>query len=388
MPRRVSIGSLFVLVLTLTLGASQLWAEQATYQVSATIAVGGGPNGVAANPTTNRVYVANNADDTVSVIDARTYAVVATVPVGSAPVGVGVNPATNRVYVANAGRVIAPGTVSVIDGATNAVIATIATDQNPFAVAVNPVTNRVYVTNNFGTAGDVGDGILSVIDGSLNVVIDRVHVGVNPSGVAADSSTNRIYVAMYGFAGGSVLQVIDGASNAIVDTIGTTGPPWLADVNSQTHRVYVTQCGPFCDSTDVDVIDPEDGPIGPVFVGSNPYGVAVNSITNLVFASTSDGMVSVIDGSSDGVIQTIAVGPLPQGIGFNPATLSAFVANGGDGTVSVLSLFAGSPGAEDCHDASISSLARAYRGISKAALALRLSSVSALQAAVTAYCGQ
>ncbi|NJN66557.1 MAG: hypothetical protein HC884_07500, partial [Chloroflexaceae bacterium] len=46
-------------------------------------------------------YVANFADDTVSVIDTSTNTVVATVAVGNTPVGVAVNPAGTRVYVTN-----------------------------------------------------------------------------------------------------------------------------------------------------------------------------------------------------------------------------------------------------------------------------------------------
>src|SRR5579862_5906253 len=137
-------------LLVSVLGAGQLWAAPpANYRVSATISVGSSPNGVAVNPATNRIYVANRADNTVSVIDGRTYAVVATVPVGPGPAGVAVNPATNRVYVANSTNAIDVGSVTVIDGSTNAVIATIPVDLVPNFIAVNPVTNRVYVTNVF-----------------------------------------------------------------------------------------------------------------------------------------------------------------------------------------------------------------------------------------------
>lgn len=45
-----------------------------------------------------------------------------TVPVGQTPYGVAVNPETNKIYVAN----YSPGTVSVIDGSTNTVVSTLA----------------------------------------------------------------------------------------------------------------------------------------------------------------------------------------------------------------------------------------------------------------------
>ena len=53
------------------------------------------------NPTTNRIYVCNYGDKTVSVLDGSTNTVLATVPVGDGPAGIAVNPATNRVYVSN-----------------------------------------------------------------------------------------------------------------------------------------------------------------------------------------------------------------------------------------------------------------------------------------------
>ena len=79
---------------------------------SPTISVGIGPNGVAVNPSTNTVYVANDAGNSVSVINGSTNTVTATVSVGSFPNSVAVNPSTNTVYVANAND----NSVSVING--------------------------------------------------------------------------------------------------------------------------------------------------------------------------------------------------------------------------------------------------------------------------------
>ena len=58
--------------------------DAATGTVTATIPVGGNPDGVAVDPA-GTVYVTNNGDDTVSVIDAATRTVTATIPVGTEP---------------------------------------------------------------------------------------------------------------------------------------------------------------------------------------------------------------------------------------------------------------------------------------------------------------
>lgn len=62
-----------------------------------------GGSGIAVNPTTGHVFVANSARDTVTVFDGPTSTVLATVAVGDDPGMLGVNPVTNRVYVSNRG---------------------------------------------------------------------------------------------------------------------------------------------------------------------------------------------------------------------------------------------------------------------------------------------
>ena len=81
--------------------------------------------------------------------------VVKTINVGKSPDGVAVNPNTNMVYVANAYS----NMTSVIDSSTNTLVTTIAVGNSPSAVAVNPNTKMVYVVN-------YNDNTVSVIDGS------------------------------------------------------------------------------------------------------------------------------------------------------------------------------------------------------------------------------
>ena len=85
------------------------------------------PWGVAVNPATNRVYVANMGSGTVAVVDGAVDRVVATIPVGLHPAQLAVNPETNRVYVANRRS----ASVSVVDGAADRVVATIPVGELP-----------------------------------------------------------------------------------------------------------------------------------------------------------------------------------------------------------------------------------------------------------------
>src|SRR5262249_13514723 len=71
------------------------------YSYMKNVTVGKFPVNLAGNPVTDKIYVANRYDNTVSVIDGKTSTVVKTVPVGTYPVGVGINPVTDMIYVTN-----------------------------------------------------------------------------------------------------------------------------------------------------------------------------------------------------------------------------------------------------------------------------------------------
>ncbi len=116
------------------------------------------PCAVAINATTSRAYVANYADDTVTVIDLKRHVPVATIKVGKQPQALAVDEERNTVYVANRHG----DSVTVIDGASNQAIETVSAGQNPYAIAVDAKTGAAF-------AADSGEPAYTVIE------IDRPH---------------------------------------------------------------------------------------------------------------------------------------------------------------------------------------------------------------------
>jgi YVTN family beta-propeller protein len=116
------------------------------------------PCALAVDSSTGRVYAANYASNSVTVIDGASNSVVATVSVGTRPQAVAVDSATHRVYVANTHD----NTVTAIDGVTNSVVATIKVGSEPYAIAVDSATDIVFVAN---MAGPVIGPRPIVIDG-------------------------------------------------------------------------------------------------------------------------------------------------------------------------------------------------------------------------------
>ena len=71
-------------------------------------------------------------------------------------------------------------------------------------------------------------------------------------------------------------------------------------------------------------------------VGSDPFGVAVNPTTNVVYVTNGSGnSVSVINGATNTVTATIDVGD-PGAVAVNPTTNVVYVANFSDNSISVI----------------------------------------------------
>jgi len=284
------------------------------------IAVGSKPWAVAVNPKTNRVYVANEGDGTVSVIDGDTAAVVATIPVGYMPWAVAVNPDTNRIYVANGGD----NSVSVIDGASDTVATTFAVGDRPKGVTVSPRTNRVYVAN-------AGSDDMTVIDGANNEVLAAVPVGQEPSAIAVNSESERVYVAnLHSFS----VSVIDGAAGTVMDTLPVGDAPQAVAVNTETDLVYVANG----ESASVSVIDgASDTVVDTVPVGTGPLSVAVDPNADRVYVvNAAESTVSVVEAATARVVATIPVDGMPWAVAVNPETNCIYVAQRHNNTVLVI----------------------------------------------------
>jgi YVTN family beta-propeller protein len=296
-------------------------ATNATTRI--TVAVGSNPRAIAVNPVTNKIYVAcykwYSTDGSVTVIDGATNMSTSTVDAWYHPDALAVNTVTNRIYVAS----LDGSYVTVIDGATNGT-ATVATGTKPWAVAVNPVTNKIYVAN-------YNSNNVTVIDGATNTTT-TVGTGTGPYAVAVNPVSNKIYVANYNSVS-NIVTVIDGATNTT--TAVTVGQkPCALAVNPVTKTIYVANSG----DSSVTVIMEVMGfyTTDTVAVGKNPRSIAVNTLTNKIYVANSHGKnVTVIDGATNATA-TVAVDSIPIAVAVNPVTNRIYVANDSGNNVTVI----------------------------------------------------
>lgn len=90
----------------------------------------------------NRLFVANQGNGDVTVLDAQSGKLLQTIATGKGALGINFNPARNWIYVANRGE----GTVTIIDAATYKIVSALETGTHPNTIAVDKKGNA-FVTN-------------------------------------------------------------------------------------------------------------------------------------------------------------------------------------------------------------------------------------------------
>ena len=133
----------------------------------------------------SRIYVANTFDATITVIDGDTFGVANVYTVGGSPSEIAVSLDGALLYVTNDDQSF----VSVIDSADGTVVDTIEVG-NPWAMAISADGTRLYVTS----VGFSSSSSLSVIDTSTNLVLNTVPVAAEPYGVAVSADGTVAYV--------------------------------------------------------------------------------------------------------------------------------------------------------------------------------------------------
>jgi PQQ-dependent catabolism-associated beta-propeller protein len=293
-----------------------------------------------------RIFVTNERDDSVSVIDGSTNAVVATIAIGQRPRGIGVSPDATEVYVA----VSEDNAIAVFDPQTFEVLRTFESGDDPETFAVHPNGN-IYISNE-------EDAKASVFNPKTGEKVAEIKVGIEPEGVAISPDGTKVIVTSEST---NMLHVIAVPEHAIVNNILVGARPRAATFNHSGKLAYATSeisgevkkvdiaSGtviakmPLADdrakpkdillSTDGTKLYVAGGRANQIFildeatleilhtvpVGKRVWGLALSKDGTLLY--TTDGVsnqVSVIDTVHFKVVATVPVGKFPWGIAVYP----------------------------------------------------------------------
>ncbi len=195
-------------------------------------------HGVGGAPDGSRIYISDEAQSTLDVVDAKSLKVVKRIPLSGHPNNIAVGKDGRRVYVA---IIEAPGGVDVIDTASMTDVKTVKTKGSIHNPYVTP--DGKYVV-----AGSIVGKTVNVIDAKTEEPVWDVDMGlgVRPMTFATnpDGSTKWIFVQMSGFNG---FAVVDFATHKEVKRIQNPDlPPGKATVpegSDPSHGMAVTSDG-------------------------------------------------------------------------------------------------------------------------------------------------
>ena len=280
------------------------------------------------------IFVTNERDNTLSVIDGDSFEVVRTIPVGRRPRGVtfAKDPDTGQVRhdlpsgedpeqfaLAPDGRTLfianeENATTTVVDAQTRKVLAQIDVGIEPEGMAVSP-DGRIAVTTSETT------NMVHWIDTKTLQAVDATPVGQRPRFAAFSADGTRLWASSE--IGGTV-SVIDVASRTVVDTVSFAVKGVASDriqpvgiQFSKDGRHAFVALGP---SDRVAVVDTATHRVESyILVGRRVWQLALNAAgTRLFTTNGASGDVTVIDAETFKPIRTVKVGRFPWGVAARP----------------------------------------------------------------------
>lgn len=287
-------------------GDSLTAVDAATNGVVATLTGIPGPHNVQVSPDGATVWAVSGHDSLAVAVDAQTYTLLGAAPVGSAPAHVIVSPDSTTVYVSNSGD----NTVTVIDAVTFAVQATVPVGDYPHGLRPSPDGRWVAVAN-------LRDNTVSLIDTSSLTVSATIEVGAGPVQVAFAPDGAPLYVSLNGE---------DAVAAVDLETQTVTGK---AAVGAGPVQVYVTPDGASvvvanqgtegAPSTTLSIVDAATmREVDRVQTGRGAHGVAVEPSGRYAYVTNLYGNdLAVVDLSARHTVATTPTGESPNGISFS-----------------------------------------------------------------------
>lgn len=265
-----------------------------------------------------RIFVANFADHTVSVLDAGFFPNRRDVRVGRGPAGLAASPDGRRLYVAN----FHDGTVSILSTRHERAVRTISVGDSAYGVAVSADGATVAVTDTYRDE-------LILLDADSGTVRSRLATGRGPNGIAI-SPNNWAYIAQYGEAEILVVDLATGRRRAL---IATAQPQLISIAAAPTGRI--TAVGLNSRSRNRITLSEHDqiarvgasvGPRDLTAVGYSSDGVRVF----VVGSDENRSNFVVLDGDRGTRLLITGAGLAPEALAVSPDDRFVYVTNMGD----------------------------------------------------------
>jgi PQQ-dependent catabolism-associated beta-propeller protein len=300
----------------------------------------------------DEIWVSNEKDDTLSVIDIETLEVLRTIPTGERPRGITFSKDHSVLYICASDS----DAVQVMDPETGEILHDLPSGEDPEQFVLHPNNRHLYIANE-------DDAITTVVDTETREVIAQIDVGIEPEGMAVspdgkiaittsettnmahwiDTDTRELFANTLVDSRPRHAEFVKGGSELWVSSeIG--GTITVFDVESQAEKGKIefdvkgvhpdrvqpvgfefsadeatafVALGP---SNHVAAVNPETYEVEDyILVGRRVWHMEFNADRSLLFTTNGvSGDVTVIDVESREPVKTIKVGRFPWGAAYRP----------------------------------------------------------------------
>lgn len=277
-----------------------------------------------AHEPTGRLFVTNEADDTVAVIDAASGKLEKTIAIGGRPRGIGFSSDRSKVYVALGDD----NAIGVVDTTSLEVLPKIPAGSDPEAFAVHPNGN-IYLSNE-------DEGKASVLNPATGEILAEVEVGIEPEGVAVAPDGKRVMVTSEST---NMVHVISVPEHELVANILVGARPREVAFSEDGKYGYVTcEVGGEVVKWDLETnkivqrkkLRREIRMVKPKGIRRSPDG------SSFWIATGRGNAVAILDGETLELKKTIPVGKRVWGMAFSRDGKRLYVTNGLDANLSVI----------------------------------------------------
>ena len=227
-----------------------------------------------------------------------------------------VDSAGKRLFVSHGTSVV------VIDTEKNTVVGEIAPTSGVHGIAVAPDLGRAFVSD--GRANKA-----AIVDLKTLKIVASVETGENPDAILYEPAHQEVYT----FNGrGKSATVIDAVSGTVKATIALPGKPEFAVVDVKAGRIYNN----IEDTSTIVAIDTTTHKVvntWPIAPGEGPSGLAIDLANHRLF-TVCDKVMVMLDSTTGRVLGTLAIGDGPDAAAYDPGTGYVF-ASASDGTMTV-----------------------------------------------------
>lgn len=275
-----------------------------TGKVEKTVEVGGRPRGIGFSPNRQSVYVALGNENAIGVLNAASLELERKIPAGSDPEAFAVH-SDGTIYLSNEDE----GLATALDPVSGKILAEIKVGLEPEGVGVSPDGKQVLVTSE-------SSNMVHVISVAERKIVANVLVGARPREVAFSPDGKYFWVTSE--VAGHVSKV-DRSTNKIVTVnrtlrreINPRVKPKGILLDTDRNRLYVS----LGRGNAIAVLDPDTLAVqGTVGTGVRTWGIALSRDGKRLYAANGpDGTVSVVDTEALEEIGTIPTGEMPWGV--------------------------------------------------------------------------